>query len=755
MKYSILTTFVVAIFFSISHAQQLASDTLKRKPKIALVLSGGGAKGLAHIGVLKVLEEVGIVPDIITGTSMGSIIGGLYAIGYTSQELSRINHTIPWSEYLTNTIPLNKTDMIRKSEYERYPLEFPIIGSKIYLPSGIIESQNFWKLFHNLAWPALGIQSFDSLPIPFRCVATEIMQGKQKTFNQGSLPIAMRASMAIPGVFSPVIIGDTLIYVDGGVCKNFPVDEAIEMGADIIIGVYVGTVQELDPSKAKTIDKILMQTAFFTGLKESREVMGKCHILIIPNLNGLGAQSFEKGKEIEQRGYETAKNHYKELKSLADSLNKIRLGRVNPKIKVEAYHISDIQILGTKNLAPQFIIAKSKLQPGDSVTIETMNQAIENIFATLYFERIAYYFKPSSDNKYTLVIDVQEKEPKLLKANIHVNNFWGPAITMNYHHNNLLSKTGQFNTKLEVSRIPRINVIHSQYWGKKQNFSTSSKLFFESDEIPIYIKTHKVGTINENYFGISADAGYIISNTAYVSLGSSFAITSLHTSSSFRIVFPEESISKAHFGGLKLFGEYAKNSLDRTDFPRQGSRTTVNISLGISPWLKIKHRPDASLLDSVPAPGNYIKFVSGYEFNFSPINRLTCMLGADFRFVTGKAPAFDYLFIGGFDDINRSRDLSFYGLGYRQINLPNLYILKSEVRLKVWKELYGLGRINYLQGTEKIANILFDTFKPEFDIFGYGIGLGYKALIGPVNFWVSGNAKYKNTWVYFSLGHTF
>ncbi|HON19003.1 MAG TPA: patatin-like phospholipase family protein [Salinivirgaceae bacterium] len=750
MKKFSLSILIVIRILAFSQPDSLHKSSY---PKVGLVLSGGGAKGLAHIGVLKVLEEVGIVPDYITGSSMGSIIGGLYAIGYSANNLSQLNSSISWSEYLSNSIPLNKIDMLSKSDYATYPLEFPIVGKKIYLPSGIIESQNFWQLFHQLCWPALHIQSFDSFPIPYRCIATEIVQGQQKTFQNGNLPIAMRSSMAIPGVFSPVIENDSLIYVDGGVCKNFPVDEAIDLGSDIIIGVYVGTVQELDPTKARTIDKILMQTAFFTGLRESREEMEKCRVLIIPDMSGFGAQSFEQGKEIEKRGEIAARQHIEELMALADSIKQFRTFTPRKKIPLRNITISNIEVRGNKNIDYEFIISKSKLHPGDSVSPQKMTEAVDNIFGTLYFDRIAYWFEPQPDG-FKLILDVQEKEPKMLKANLHSNNFWGTAATLNYQHNNLLAKSSQFITKLEISKIPRFSVIHSQSWGPKQRMSTAGGLFFESDFIPIYLNTNKIATLLLNHYGLMLSGGF--SNNYYaLTLGSSFSITSLHTNPTLRIIVPEASFESFHYGRTSLWTSFKKNTLDRNIFPRNGSQMECTFTFGLKPWIRISSHETSQSIDSLKNNLNFLKLALSYQRNFTFFHRLSLMIGTDVRITNSNTPIFESYFIGGNENIARRGDIPFYGIGYREINIPNFFILKTQTRLKLWNELYAMAHYNYLQGTQQIEDIVLDTFKPEFDLSGYGLGIGYKTLIGPINFWITGNTKHKNVWYYFSFGYTF
>jgi len=222
--------FLLAIAFSLGG---IAQDS---NPKVAVVLSGGGAKGFSHIGILQALEEAGIYPDIVTGTSMGGVVGGLYALGYSADEIQAMTEDIDWNTMLGNQIPFEDISFEEKAYYGRYIAELPVKGIIPQLPRGLIEGQNLNNLLADLTRSAHGVRNFDGLPIPFRCVSTDIATGSRVVLKEGSLPESLRATMAIPSVFTPVEINETLL-VDGGLVRNFPVQEALDMGADIVIGI--------------------------------------------------------------------------------------------------------------------------------------------------------------------------------------------------------------------------------------------------------------------------------------------------------------------------------------------------------------------------------------------------------------------------------------------------------------------------------------------------------------------------------------
>src|SRR6201996_2113416 len=205
-----------------------------QRPKIGLVLSGGGAKGLSHIGILKAIDSAGLKVDYITGTSMGSILGGLYAIGYSADSIEKIAKKIDWDLLLSNQSSMRSMIMDEKDEYGKYDIELPWVNHWFRFATGVIEGQELWLKFAELFRPVYDIKDFSKFPIPFRCVATDVSTGDPVVLDSGEIVSAVRSSMAIPSVFTAVEYqGHKLI--DGGVVRNFPVSDVRKMGADIVV----------------------------------------------------------------------------------------------------------------------------------------------------------------------------------------------------------------------------------------------------------------------------------------------------------------------------------------------------------------------------------------------------------------------------------------------------------------------------------------------------------------------------------------
>ncbi|PCH49098.1 MAG: hypothetical protein COC22_07155 [Flavobacteriaceae bacterium] len=244
-------------------------ETKQKDLKVGLVLSGGGAKGFAHVAVIKVLEEAGVRIDYIGGTSMGAIIGGLYASGYNGNQLDSILKSINYKEILSGGLPRKSKPFYEKENGEKYVLVLPIKKRKIGIPAALSGGQNLLNLLTRLTQQVNNTHDFNKLPIPFLCVATNLENGKQEVLRNGFLPLAMKASGSFPTLLAPVEINDKLL-TDGGIVNNFPAKEVKEMGADILIGVDTqsGLVRKENLDSAV---KILNQIVGFQVSKKGKE----------------------------------------------------------------------------------------------------------------------------------------------------------------------------------------------------------------------------------------------------------------------------------------------------------------------------------------------------------------------------------------------------------------------------------------------------------------------------------------------------
>ena len=316
MKKLLLILFITT---SILHAQ--------KQPKVGLVLSGGGAKGFAHIGVIKELEKAGVQVDYVAGTSMGAIVGAMYAAGYSADQINYLVDNTDFSGILQDIIPRRDKPYFQKAYQEKHAISLPINlkEGSVGLPLGLSRGQNALNLLTQVFAPVQEVEDFKLLPIPFFCIATDIETGDEVVLEKGSLPLAVRASASFPTLLNPVEIDDKIL-VDGGVVDNFPVDKMKEKGVDIIIGVNVQG-QLYNRNELSSVSSILSQIISFKIYEKVDEQVKLVNIYIRPKVADYGVTSFEDKDEILAEGVKAAVKYrevFNEISSLQTEKNLLK-----------------------------------------------------------------------------------------------------------------------------------------------------------------------------------------------------------------------------------------------------------------------------------------------------------------------------------------------------------------------------------------------------------------------------------------------
>ncbi len=394
-----------------------AAAPSKPRPRIALVLSGGGARGLAHIGVLKVLRELRVPVDAIAATSMGSIVGGAYAAGRTPEEMEAILKDADWATILSDRPPRKELNFRRKEDDLRFigQTEFGLGREGLILPGGAFGSQNVEEFLRLVARPGSEAQRLDALPIPLRAVATDLVTGEQVVLREVPLSVAMRASMSVPGAFAPTRIGDRLLG-DGGLTRNLPVEVGRAMGADVIIAVNVGT--PLLPREAlgsafgvaQQMINILTEQNVAASLRE----LGPEDILVSPDLRGITFFDFERAGDLVARGEVAARAMTARLQALAldekdyatwESVRRLPAPLVDPVITA-------VETRGTVRTNPRALVNevanRTDVAVGNVAVAEDFVEAARALHGTGEFERVEV--RPETrDGQTVAVIDVEEK----------------------------------------------------------------------------------------------------------------------------------------------------------------------------------------------------------------------------------------------------------------------------------------------------------------------------------------------------------
>jgi len=389
MKLPCIAVAVLALI-SIPGGPLLAAEDESR-PKIGLVLSGGGARGGAHVGILQALEELKVPVDYIAGTSMGAIIGGLYASGYTAEEIEQIMIETDWGKAMTDR-PERRDRTMRKKELEAQfliPYRVGFNKGKIQLPLGVVEGQHLDQIFHRMLLPVVEIRNFDELPIPFRAVATDLVTGEEVVMSSGSLPDSLRASMSVPGVFAPVRIQDRLL-VDGGMANNLPVNVVRDMGADIVIAVDISSPLLTEEQLTSVLSVTEQLTNFLVRRTTEAQIesLNSRDILIVPDLGDFSSADFEGADEIVHLGYEAALAAQDSLALMSDGLGP-RLAH-EPGREAADYIVQFVEIDNESVLNDELIRSRLAVELGEPLDLESLDESVDRIYSLDVFKSVTY-----------------------------------------------------------------------------------------------------------------------------------------------------------------------------------------------------------------------------------------------------------------------------------------------------------------------------------------------------------------------------
>jgi len=405
-------------------------ETPIRRLKIGLALSGGGARGLAQIGVLKVLEREKIPIDCIAGTSMGGILGGLYAAGYSTEELEKIAKETNWNDLLTDTPPRLSLFLSQREEKEGSLFQFRLNGLKPYIPTALTSGQKLTNLFTNLAmradltseWFKKPYSSFDNLKIPFRAVTTDLVTGERVVLNSGDLALTLRATMTIPLAFSPVEMGDKLL-VDGGLVEPIPVQVAKDMGADVVIAV--NTVSTLLPAdKINNPFDVANQATSIMSLPALEEELKIADLVITPDLSGFSSMDFGKASELITRGEKSAEDLILKIKKTISKTKSSSTNNDPPQVK-----ICDLKVEGNNAIPIDSILRLTQTRSEETVTSDEIRSDLESIYAYGFFSDVYAVLLKTKPEEYSLTYHVSEN-PLLSKVSYEGNTIFSDSILL-------------------------------------------------------------------------------------------------------------------------------------------------------------------------------------------------------------------------------------------------------------------------------------------------------------------------------------
>jgi NTE family protein len=508
---------VLAIFFyGVPFASAQTTTTVgKKRPKIGLVLGGGGARGAAHVGVLKVLEANHVPIDYIAGTSMGAIVGGLYAAGYSPDELEKIFNQIDWIDMLSDRPTEDLKSFRHKKDYQQLTnAEMGIKDGKITFRRGAVPGQKLDFMLSKLTIHTIDTPSFDQLRIPFRAVATDALTGQRVVFDKGNLAKAIRASMSVPGAFPPVKYEGKLL-IDGFLVQNVPVEIVKEMGADIIIVVDVGGSLMKEEQLKTLLDMTNQMIGILSqkNIDESLALLTDKDLLIKPDLEGIGPGDFVKTPEAIKRGEQTALKAVEGIKRFSASDDDFQAFVTHQRVRESApIKLDFVTVSKQKWVNEEIIKGRIKTKPGQTLDFDQLNRDLTNIYAIGDFETVGFNVE-NKDDKKALVIDAHEKPwgPQYLRfgfdleSDISGNNNY--SILLDYRHTQLNSLGGEWKV---VGSLGQTTGIYTDFYQPLdiQNFFFIDPQFkYDQTFQDVFQGDDKIAEYRRNELGAGIDIG--------------------------------------------------------------------------------------------------------------------------------------------------------------------------------------------------------------------------------------------------------
>lgn len=732
---------------------RVASQNAPERPKVGLALSGGGARGLAHIGVLKVMEEAGIRPDYITGVSMGSIIGGMYAMGYSADSITAIFKLYDFETVLSDRIPENKVIFLEKRHYYNSLVALPISRNALKIPTAMVNGQLIETALNDFFWPAACITSFADLPIPYLCLATDLISGTNVVLDEGYLPEAIRASIAIPWIFTPVRT-DTALLVDGGLLRNYAAAELREMGADIVIGSFTGSgvYSEKDLESAYGI---LKQIRFITSHKDFQPQKLLTDMLIEPDISNIPLLSFNNIDSIIARGYRKAIQYRDSFVCLADSLNAMGAQEPLMPLPLVPFHSFDtIEVTGNKAISDEQIIGVLGIKPRQQVDRTLMSERIELLYGKNWFVKVKYRVLPRNDSL-ILQIDCIERPPAMLYGSLHYDPAIGSGVVLNISVRDLITPRSVINFDSFLGQYYRIRLGAMQFVDRSQKTGMEASFFADNTRLPLVRLRHQTGPMLSQNFITSLSFSRRLSLNHMMSLNGS--IENQHLIPDY---ITTDQIRKLSYNYLKLNYTYQANTLNYKHFPDNGlvyclSASASGLLRGAVREGSIRYVYDKED-DSSFSFERFYSARASFRSYASPSAKLTLNFGGEALFVT-KADSVtsnnNFFYLGGIDAVT-DRSVAAVGFHANQIAVRSLAGVRLGGDYEILDDLYlrAIANIFVIREPDRLTGFSL--------IGGYGAGISYMTIAGPITIGVmhgffEDELLYKPVKGYVSAGFSF
>jgi len=744
MKYFLL-------FFCLSIALQLKAQekpSVKKDIKVGVVLSGGGAKGFAHVSVLKKLEEAGVRIDYIAGTSMGAIIGGLYASGYNATELDSVLRVNDLDGLVRDDLPREVSSFYQKENDGKYAISLPLVKRKIELPSAVSKGQSAFNIFSQLTEHVHEVDDFSELSIPFFCIATNLETGEEVILDKGFLPEAIRASGSLPGLLTPVKV-DGKVLVDGGIVNNFPVEMMKEKGVDFVIGVNVsGGLKDIE--NINSLPEILMQIAGFQMYNKLEEKIEQADLYIRPELDEFSTFSFDQSQEIMEKGDIAVNKVEDQIRALAAQQSGVFIERtISDYSFKDAFFIKEIEIKGNRNYTDKYCIKKLGLRKNERINREDFMRGIDVLTATGNFESIFYKLITIEGGTKVEFEITENKEETLIQFGAHYDDLYKTGILINFTNKHLFFKNDFISADFVVGDNIRYNLDYFYDNGFSWSFGINTRYnTFKSDVVTSTLPIPR--DVDQFESGLKVPLRYVDFTTRL------FLQSTIKDRWAFRVglehkfinAFTDEIVEddsnriyfeKSHF--LNAFGKVMLDTYDTKYFPKKGVfLNTEYLLYGVSSDFNNNFTTFSQLYGRI-----------GFAYTF--FNKLTFHVQSEAGLTLGNNinEVLDY-HLGGYNENYINTFIPFYGYGFAELNESAFLRTVLTARYEIFKKNFVSFTGNFGRLNDDIWNdgrIFEDTRT------GYAAGYGVDTIIGPIELLYSWSPDNNQNHWYINVGFWF
>ena len=700
----------------------------EQRPKIALVLSGGGAKGAAHIGVLKVLEKYQVPIDIIVGTSVGSIVGGMYSVGYSPDEIEKTVLNLKFNSLLTNSKDRNLKNIEEKIENDKYPFTMSIDKNlKLSFPMGILNGENIYLQLKDIFSRAENIKNFNELPIEYRAITTDLQTGKEVILSDGDLAIATFKSMAIPSFLEP-IKDENKFYVDGGVVNNFPIDVALSLGADIIIAVDI-TAETSKINEKSNLVTILDKLATYNGNRKTETHKKLADLLIVPDVKDHDTIDFGNLNELVVAGEDAAEKYGYILANLSSPKD---FKEIKDKaLKEEPIQINKIKLEGNSILTLKKVNELKPSVKNRKFTKADLNDWTKKIYSVSYIERVFYEV-----NDDTVIFKVKEKDGINIRASLNYASNYGGSMNIAATVPNFGIWTRNYTIKAEASSFPKINFNNVTFYevGKFKLLGGAS-IGYETDPLFIYKNGDKVSTYTTNKFIASLSFGTAISNSVVSGISLGYANNDNKYLSGDRDIYNFNENYQTLFSSIYTYVD----TLNEKNFPSKG--TILRLEGFNSQDISGK---ETNLGGGMFSANFYTPLSEKFSVGFG-------VAGGKMR--GEELPKSSLFRIGGLRSSETA--FSFVGLPMMGVYTDEFYILRGGIQYKLTDTFHLLAKYNMLTYSSDSLPFQDNYSIGDRKYHGYGGGIGWNTFLGPISLFLSNNLDSSSPLFEVYMGYTF